>query len=132
MTKEELREYRPIKQELQHLDALARRLERNEDDDLAALYRTKRQELAGQLRAVEAALETLGPTERTLMRLRYIEGLSWQAVSMRIHYSWKQTHRIHKNALRKLADRKTCTSCRYFVGCECFDGKTCDQYTPSK
>ena len=105
MTKEELRDYQPIKQELTNLEALARKLERHEDDDLAALYRTKRQELAEQLRAMEEAMETLGPTERTLMRLRYIEGLSWQAVCMRIHYSWKQTHRIHKNALRKLAEK---------------------------
>ena len=104
MTKEELRDYIPTKQELIQLGALARKLERNEDDDLAALYREKRQELAERLRSVEEALETLGPTERTLMRLRYIEGMSWQAVSMRIHYSWKQTHRIHKNALRKLAE----------------------------
>ena len=104
MTKEELRDYIPTKQELIHLEALARKLERNEDDDLAALYREKRQELAERLRAMEAALETLGPTERTIMRLRYVEGLSWQAVSMRVHYSWKQTHRIHKNALRKLAE----------------------------
>lgn len=105
MTKEELRDYQPIKQELTNLETLARKLERHEDDDLAALYRQKRQALAEQLQAIETALETLGPTERTLMRLRYIEGLSWQAVSLRIHYSWKQTHRIHKNALRKLAEK---------------------------
>lgn len=104
MTKEELREYIPTKQEMIQLEALARKLERSEDDDLSALYREKRQELAERLRVIEEALETLGPTERTLMRLRYVEGLSWQAVSMRIHYSWKQTHRIHKNALRKLAE----------------------------
>lgn len=104
MTKEELRDYQPLKQELTNLEALAYKLERHEDDDLAALYRKKRQALAEQLRAIEEALETLGPTERTLMRLRYIEGLSWQAVSLRIHYSWKQTHRIHKNALRKLSE----------------------------
>ena len=24
--------------------------------------------------------------------------------------------------------RKYCTDCRHFVGCECFDGKTCDLY----
>ena len=24
---------------------------------------------------------------------------------------------------------EVCTDCRYFVGCECFDGKTCDLYT---
>lgn len=23
---------------------------------------------------------------------------------------------------------KKCTDCRYFVGCECFDGKTCDLF----
>lgn len=23
---------------------------------------------------------------------------------------------------------KDCTTCRYFLGCECFDGKVCDLY----
>lgn len=23
---------------------------------------------------------------------------------------------------------KTCPDCKHFIGCECFDGKTCDQY----
>lgn len=105
MTKEELRDYRSIKQELTTLDVLARKLERHNDAQLAALYDQKREELAGQLQRIENALETLGPTERNLMRLRYIEGLSWQAVCQRIHYSWQQTHRIHKNALLKLKDQ---------------------------
>ena len=105
MTKEELRDYLPIKQELTTLDVLARKLERHNDAHLAALYAQKREELAGQLQRIENALEALGPTERNLMRLRYIEGLSWQAISQRIHYSWQQTHRIHKNALLKLKDQ---------------------------
>ena len=25
-------------------------------------------------------------------------------------------------------DNLDCRSCRYFVGCECFDGQLCDQY----
>lgn len=27
---------------------------------------------------------------------------------------------------------ESCTDCQHFVGCECFDGKTCDEYTEKK
>ena len=99
MTKEQLREYRSSRDELAELRAMLRN---DTSEEVVALYRAKIEALEQNLRLIENALETLGPTERRLMRLRYIEGLSWQSVSQRIHYSWQQTHRIHKNALAKL------------------------------
>lgn len=39
------------------------------------------------------------------MRLRYIDGLSWLAVSRRVHYSKSQVRRHHVKALDKLKDR---------------------------
>lgn len=29
----------------------------------------------------------------------------------------------------RYTEAKVCTDCKHFVGCECFDGKTCDLYT---
>ena len=49
-------------------------------------------------------LVALDPTERTLMRLRYIDGAEWIDVAEGIHYEWTQTHRIHARALNKIKD----------------------------
>lgn len=104
MTKEQLREYRTIKKELAELEVLGRKVERLGSPELVEQYEKKSAKLSGDLLAIEKAIETLNPTERTLMRLRYIEGLSWQAISNRISYSWQQTHRIHARALVKIKD----------------------------
>ena len=104
MSKEELRNYQAIQRELTHLEAFLRKVERYEIEELRVEYAKKCADLANRLLKIEKAIETLGPTERTLMRLRYIDGLQWQAICMRINYSWQQTHRIHKNALIKLKD----------------------------
>lgn len=38
-------------------------------------------------------------TESLLLRLRYIHGLKWEAVAVKMDYSWKQIHRLHSKAL---------------------------------
>lgn len=58
--------------------------------------------LAAQQLAIEAAIEGLEPTERTLLRLHYLEGMKWEDVCVDIGYSWRQTHRLHAVALKKL------------------------------
>ena len=105
MTKEQLREYRQIKKELAALEVLARKIEHYGTEELRADYDQKREKLAAELLSIEQAIETLDSTERTLMRLRYIDGLSWQAIALRISYSWQQTHRIHARALIKIKDK---------------------------
>lgn len=72
--------------------------------EIKNLYRVKVKELADALCAIEKAIDTLEPLERTLMRLRYIEGHKWEEVAVAIDYSWQQTHRLHKGALEKLRE----------------------------
>ena len=43
------------------------------------------------------------PTERTLARLRYIDGFTWEEICFKMTYSWPQVHRIHSRVLDKLA-----------------------------
>ena len=38
--------------------------------------------------------------EQEVLRLRYILGMKWQEVAVKMGYSWKQTHRIHSSALK--------------------------------
>ena len=102
MTKEQLKEYRSIKSELISLKNLCRRLEAVNDPRLKKRYKKLCDKLAKELQAIENAIETLSPTERTIIRLRYIEGLSWQAICYRVGYEWAATHRKHASALAKL------------------------------
>lgn len=60
---------------------------------------------ADELAAIESAVDSLDhPTERLLLRLRYINGYSWTRVARAIHYSRAQTMRIHGRALRHLTE----------------------------
>ena len=107
MTKEELRQYRSTKIEIRQLERRILELELHGHDfdlvqPLRDLYRERLQVLiAGQLK-IEQAIESLSPTERELMRLRYIDGADWTEVAATIHYEWTQTHRIHAKALTKM------------------------------
>jgi DNA-directed RNA polymerase specialized sigma subunit len=38
--------------------------------------------------------------EQEVLRLRYILGMKWEEVAVKMGYSWKQTHRIHSSALK--------------------------------
>jgi len=40
------------------------------------------------------------PTEKNLLRLKYIHGMTWEEVSDEIGYSYRQIHNIHKRALQ--------------------------------
>lgn len=129
MTKEQLREYRELKKERDHLARLLARLEAEEpaprtskmdgmprgsgenyvleakmdkEAEVRRLYYEKKAQLDAQLIHIEKVIETLESTERTLMRLRYIDGYKWERVAVEIGYSWQQTHRIHAAALEKL------------------------------
>ena len=107
MTKEQLRQYRSIKVEISQLERRIVELERIPHDDeiirpLRNLYREKLAELIDGQLAIEKAIESLTPTEREVMRMRYIDGADWTEVAATINYEWAQTHRIHASALRKI------------------------------
>ena len=107
MTKEELRQYRSIKIEICQIERRMEEMEGRSDDvgvmnALRELYRAKLQELVDCQIRIEQAIESLSPTERELMRLRYIDGAEWMDVAETIHYEWTQTHRIHAKALAKI------------------------------
>lgn len=108
MTKDMLLAYRPMRKESQDIERRLRYIERHPEperavlDPLRVLYEQKLQELTEAQIAIEQAIAQLSPVERQLIRLRYLDGLEWHRVCSRIHYEWRQTHRIHANALEKL------------------------------
>lgn len=61
-------------------------------------------DLEAELARIETAIESVPhPLHRKLLRLRYIKGLGWEEVSVKMKYSWRQTHRMHSDALQSIA-----------------------------
>lgn len=56
-----------------------------------------------QMMSIEKSIICLQSRERYLMRLRYIDCLSWNEIMEEMNYSWRQVHRIHADALKELA-----------------------------
>ena len=51
---------------------------------------------------IEKAIENLPSEDRRLIRLRYIEGWSWQRVADALHYSVRQALRHHGRILQQM------------------------------
>ena len=83
-------------------DAMASGLVQKEN--LVERYRRKVADMEAVQSGIEDMIESLSCTERTLMRLRYIEGLTWEKVCVAMNYSWRQTHNIHAASLDKLVE----------------------------
>ena len=131
MTKERLRNYVNIKREAEQIKRQMEEIEAalyypkiqrltsmpsapsagNYQEDLAIhhielqeKYRAKLAALAAEQLAIETSIERLEPTTRMLLRYRYLDGLKWEEVCVRLNYSWRQTHRLHGEALRQLKE----------------------------
>ena len=53
--------------------------------------------------ATVEAIQSVGDSKlRTLLRLRYIDGLTFEEISVRMHYSWRQIIRMHGTALYEI------------------------------
>jgi RNA polymerase sigma factor (sigma-70 family) len=130
MTKERLKAYRSIKLERDRLITMIEELEAQmksprsqrldgmprggsapsspvenlvvKHTELIDRYQQKVAELTEAAGEIENAIEVLAPRERTLIRLHYIQGLTWEEVCVAMSYSWKQIHRIHAKALAML------------------------------
>lgn len=70
----------------------------NEQIDLLKEERLEKvrcyQKIERQIRQME------NEDEQEALRLRYILGMKWEEVAVKMGYSWKQTHRIHSSALK--------------------------------
>lgn len=131
--KKRLKRYRAIQRERQHLQDEIERVEATLDglkspswdgmphgsgvsdpvlqaveryNALLGRHRAQEADLAAALVEVETMIASLdSPTERDLMRLKYINGLPWEEVCVAINYSWTRTHQIHGAVLDKLLEK---------------------------
>lgn len=136
MTKEQLKRYTAIKTECKQLKALLEEIEGRLYDpkaqqltgmphapsstgggsaqermadrtmELRAYYTEKIAELEAEQLRIENAINSLDPMARMLLRCKYIDGMTWEAVCCAIGYSWRQTHRLHSEALQQLKEKE--------------------------
>lgn len=119
MTKYDLRQYRSLQREISDL----RQKISVEDSkikaciDGEALYGEQYKKHKARLQealelaerqygALEDAIATLSSEERMLIRYRYIDGWDWVRIADKCHYTDRNVHYIHSNALEKLKDIK--------------------------
>ena len=130
MTKEQLKEYKKIKIELNtiedkltylrekktsiksqiindmptssksELDRLGELLE--EIEEVIKLYFKKKKKLLKKLYKIEKSIYVLDELERAVIRYVYFEGKRFEEISCIINYSYRTVRRIHKSAIDKL------------------------------
>lgn len=82
---------RSLEHTLEHLGELAQEL----TDQRDKLIRLRRE--------IGAAIDTVPDTRlRELLRLRYIEGMTWERVAVQMGYSYMQVCRLHGKALSQI------------------------------
>lgn len=136
MTKERLKKYQAIKAERKQLETMLEEIEAPLYDpkaqqltgmphapssagsgsaqermadrtmELRTYYTEKIAELRDEQLRIEKAIDSLDPMARLLLRYKYIDGMTWEAVCCAIGYSWRQTHRLHSEALRQLKEKE--------------------------
>ncbi len=63
----------------------------------------QRSKLVALRQSIGTAIDSLSdPKLRELLRLRYIEGMTWEAISEYMNYSYMQINRLHNKALTEL------------------------------
>ena len=62
--------------------------------------------IAEYFRVVDEIMQTISSVEderlSTLLYLRYVKGERWEQISVAIGYAWRQTHRLHHQALEAI------------------------------
>lgn len=81
----------PIERPMEKVEELEEKI--NQAIDELADIRMEIEDVLGQLE---------DDTLRKLMEYRYIDGLTWEQVAEKMHYSWRHTCRLHGEALAKI------------------------------
>ena len=74
-----------------------------EIEELLNIYHEKQIRLLKQQRAIENTIDKLeDAVDRNIMRLRYIDGYTWERLCVLMNYSWNGIHKKHRKILEKI------------------------------
>ena len=129
MTIEELKSYRQIKREIGHIRSQIAEADKNmvylqsviisdmprggeavsklekaieQKDKLCGLLYHEIERLSKLQIKIEYAISQLPPSEREVMRLRYIDGLRFEKIALKTNYAVRNIFYIHRKAVDKL------------------------------
>lgn len=94
-----LDEYRELLKEKEYIENA---LDNVSNEELALQYKLALETIEYKRLEIERLIEVLEPTERMLIRYRFFEGLKWNLVFKKLHYSKSQTFRMYTEILTKL------------------------------
>lgn len=72
-------------------------------DELERELLEKKKDRIESFRKVQTAIEAINEeTEKDLLTYRYLKGMKWKEIAVKMGYSWKHMHRIHSRAIENL------------------------------
>ena len=72
-------------------------------DELKRKLMKKRYKCLQSFRKVQNAIEAMEEeSEKELLTYRYLRGMKWEEIAVKMGYSWKHMHRIHARAIDNL------------------------------
>ena len=72
-------------------------------EDLINIYKEKELNLIKQQIKIEKAISNLeDPTDRNIVRLKYIDGHTWEKICVILNYSWNGIHKKHRKKKEKI------------------------------
>lgn len=74
-----------------------------EIEELIELYNEKQGKLFKQQMKIEKCIDKLeDPTDRNILRLKYIDGYTWERICVELNYGWNGIHKRHRKILDKI------------------------------
>lgn len=74
-----------------------------EIEELLNIYNEKQIRLIKQQMKIEDVIDKLEEsTDRNIMRLKYIDGYTWERICVIMNYSWNGIHKKHRKILEKI------------------------------
>ena len=70
------------------------------DELMRELYEQMEKKITIRLEISRKIEEMQDETESLLLRYRYIQGLKWEDIAVKMEYSWQHVHKIHGKALK--------------------------------
>lgn len=80
-------------------------------DELQRRYKDRVEELTELMAEIEQAIEVLDPLERSMIRLHYFQGFTWEQIALELNYTRRHVTRMHGRALEKLQSKEAAERC---------------------
>lgn len=82
--------------------------------ELERYYNARERELVARKMAIHAAIDAVDDARmRELLELRYIDGMTWEAVAERMGYEPRHIYRLHGQALLRVRVPEDVIECQY-------------------